>query len=194
MEKVTIRNEVKQKIASMSDEQYNTLSHMICHRALQEYVIQEGKIIAVTISNKPEVHTITLIEALWQQGKCVAVPKCDVKARTMDFYVIRDFSQLETVYMHLKEPIPAMTEYVSKQKIDVVVVPGVAFDDGGYRVGYGGGYYDRFLVDYQGELVTLAFDEQLYEVVPKEIHDVPVHRIITQSRVIDCLKNRKGQQ
>lgn len=191
MEKSVLRKQVKELIAVMPNEQYNKLSAVICDKALQEPSIQEGETIAVTISNRPEVDTSILIKNLWKLGKRVAVPKCNAKTKEMDFYVIQDFSQLETVYMHLKEPIPSLTSYVGADDIDLIIVPGVVFDLSGYRVGYGGGYYDRYLTNYKGALLALVFDEQLFPQVPSESHDIPVHRILTQTVTIDCLHNKE---
>lgn len=191
VEKSILRKQVKDSIGAMSNEQYNELSIVICDKALQDFSVQEGKTIAITISNRPEVDTNILIENLWKLGKRVAVPKCNAKTKEMDFYVIQNFSQLETVYMHLQEPIPSKTEYVRVDDIDLIIVPGVAFDKLGYRVGYGGGYYDRYLMNYTGSLLTLAFDEQVFSQVPSESHDIPVHRILTQTLTIDCLHNRR---
>lgn len=193
MDKSKFRQLVKERVTLMSEDRYSNVSRLICQKALQEHCIQRAEIIAVTISNRPEVDTLAFIEELWRLGKQVAVPKCNAKTREMDFYVFTDYNQLETVYMHLQEPIPTLTKRVSANEIDVIIVPGVAFDKRGYRVGYGGGYYDRYLSFYKGALVAFVFDEQLFTQVPFEDHDIPVHRIITQSTEIDCFLNRKGQ-
>ena len=130
-------------------------------------------------------------EVLWSLGKRVAVPKCNPKTKEMDFYIIEGFYELETVYMHLREPIPAVTEYVDPASIDVMIVPGVVFDENGYRVGYGGGFYDRYLVHFNGELISMVFDEQLQYHVPTKDHDIPVNNIFTQTRIINCRRNRE---
>ena len=78
------------------------------------------------------------------------------KTREMSFYAIESFAQLETVYMHLREPIPAKSEFVDANEMDIIVVPGVVFDPYGYRIGYGGGYYDRYVLNYnKGKLMSL---------------------------------------
>ena len=74
------------------------------------------------------------------------------------------FDQLESVYFGLLEPIEAETDFVAKDNIDLLIVPGIAFTEPGYRTGVGGGYYDRYLQHYQGRTVSLAFHEQI---VPK---------------------------
>lgn len=191
MDKKEIRQQIQRILKGIPFEQYKSDSYAIAMKVLLAPSIIEGKTIAVTISNYPEVDTIALIEALWSLGKRVAVPKCNPKTKEMDFYIIEGFYELETVYMHLREPIPAVTEYVDPASIDVMIVPGVVFDENGYRVGYGGGFYDRYLVHFNGELVSMVFDEQLQYHVPTKDHDIPVNNIFTQTRIINCRRNRE---
>ncbi len=187
MDKTTLRNEVREALANMSATTYRDQSFAVAKKVLQEPYIIEANTIGITISNKPELDTIHLIEALWQLGKKVAVPKCNAKTREMSFYAIESFAQLETVYMHLREPIPTECEFVDANEMDIILVPGVVFDIKGYRIGFGGGYYDRYVLNYKkGKLMSLLFDEQLYEQVPIENHDCPVDFIFTPTKRIDC--------
>ena len=190
MQKSKLRKEVQSSLACMTSTVYRNQSFAVAKKVLQEPSIKEATIIGATISNIPEVDTIHLIEALWRLGKKVAVPKCDPKTRQMTFFVIDSFAQLETVYMHLREPITTQCEFVDASEIDVMLVPGVVFDKRGYRIGYGGGYYDRFLLKYKGELLSLIFDEQLRNEVPTETHDCPVNVLLTPTQRIDCLELR----
>jgi len=187
VDKTTLRNEVREALANMSATTYRDQSFAVAKKVLQEPYIIEANTIGITISNKPELDTIHLIEALWQLGKKVAVPKCNAKTREMSFYAIESFAQLETVYMHLREPIPTECEFVDANEMDIILVPGVVFDIKGYRIGFGGGYYDRYVLNYKkGKLMSLLFDEQLYEQVPIENHDCPVDFIFTPTKRIDC--------
>ncbi|GLC88639.1 5-formyltetrahydrofolate cyclo-ligase [Lysinibacillus piscis] len=195
MDKAMMRKEVQTRLATISAENYRSQSFVIANKVLQEPYIIEGNMIGLTISNQPEVDTVHLIEALWQLGKRVAVPKCHAKTKQMSFYEIESFAQLEMVYMQLREPIPELCELVDAADLDVIIVPGVVFDSSGYRIGYGGGYYDRYLCNYErGKLLSLLFDEQLYERVPTEAHDYPVDIIITPTKRIDCVKERGVNQ
>lgn len=191
MDKTSLRNKVREALSNMSATTYREQSFAIARRVLQEPYIIEANTIGITISNKPEVDTIHLIEALWKLGKTVAVPKCNAKTREMSFYAIESFALLETVYMHLREPIPEISEFVDANEMDIILVPGVVFDTQGYRIGYGGGYYDRYVLHYKkGKLMSVLFDEQLYEQVPVETHDYPVDLIITPTKRIDCEAQR----
>ena len=104
----------------------------------------------------------------------------------MDFRILTSFDELETVYIDLLEPIVEQTESIGKEQIDLLIVPGVVFSNDGYRIGFGGGYYDRYMTDYKGATISLAFHSQVNHEVPIEAHDIPVQKIITERDFIDC--------
>lgn len=186
MDKKQLRNEMLQQLNSMPYQVYRERSLKIARNLLNEQAIKEAKTIAITLSNKPEVDTSFIIEQLWKMNKEVVVPKCEVKQRAMQFYAIETFAQTERAYKNILEPIPELCEPVAKTQIDVVIVPGVVYDNKGYRIGFGGGYYDRYLADFTGKKIALAFDEQLIETVPRESHDLPVHIIVGEHERFIC--------
>ncbi|KGR91513.1 hypothetical protein CD30_05510 [Ureibacillus massiliensis 4400831 = CIP 108448 = CCUG 49529] len=192
MEKKALRNKIRQLLSEMNDSDYYRYSEIIADKLRNEEAIINAKTVALTISNKPEVDTYLIIEKMWDLNKKVVVPKCNPKNHSMRFFEIQHFDQLEKVYMDLLEPIPHKTISVEANDIDVIIVPGIVYDLKGYRIGYGGGYYDRYIVNYKGKLISIAFDNQIVEEVPKESHDRPVDMIITQSRIINCSNYRKG--
>ena len=194
MDKKVIRNNMRQQLKRMDEETYFHRSRLILQRLLQEPSIIKGKTIAVTMSGFPEVETREIIKALWGMKKIVAVPKCEPKTHKMDFYAIINFDQLETVYLNIEEPKIVESTSIPKQEIDVMIVPGVVFNEVGYRVGFGGGYYDRYLSAFSGEKMSIAFDEQIVDAVPTEAHDIPVNIILTDKRRIHCVTNREGKQ
>lgn len=175
----------------MDPEQFKVSSLHIKEHLFKEPSFMEGKTIAITISNKQEVDTKEIIESLWNHKKKVVVPKCNSVDRSMNFYEINNFNQLENVYMDLLEPNPKCTHLVSPDHIDCIIVPGIVFDKKGYRIGYGGGYYDRYLTQFKGMLISLAFNIQIRNSVPVEEFDIPVDLILTETDRIDCMKNRR---
>ncbi|TWT09129.1 5-formyltetrahydrofolate cyclo-ligase [Planomicrobium sp. CPCC 101079] len=181
MEKVQQRKLVLDQMKKMDKDIYREKSEKIRGCLLEDPAFKAAKTIGVTIAAFPEVDTLPLIEYAWQNGKRVAVPKCDPLTRTMDFYEIVNFDQLERVYMNLKEPKVSETTYLGPEQIDMMIVPGVVFSRSGYRIGFGGGYYDRYLSNYAGVTRSLAFDLQIVDSVPVEVHDVPVEGIYTES-------------
>lgn len=124
----------------------------------------------------------------------VVVPKCTPIDRSMIFYEIQSFDQLERVYMHLLEPNPLKTKAVASQNIDLLVVPGIVYSQQGYRIGYGGGYYDRFLTKFKGDTLSLAFDIQVVNDVEYDVFDLPVNKIITPTNIFQCKQIREKDE
>ena len=188
MNKKIIRNEMIETLKKMNHTKYKQLSLLIKDGVVASPEFLESEIIGITISRFPEVDTRLIIEAAWAQGKEVAVPKCNPETRTMDFRLIKSFEDLETIYMDLLEPIVTETTSVLKEDISLQIVPGVVFSDEGYRIGFGGGYYDRYMKEFQGEVLSLAFEKQTGKPVPVESHDIPVGKIITEKGIRYCRK------
>jgi 5-formyltetrahydrofolate cyclo-ligase len=188
MGKKFLRNQVLANINSLDILEHDILSNEITKRFLASTEYKGAHTIGITISRYPEVNTRFIIEAAWSAGKKVAVPKCNTIDRSMDFRTIYAYDDLEVVYMNLLEPIIKNTESVRKVEIDLQVVPGVVFNQEGYRIGYGGGYYDRYMKDFAGKSASLAFEQQVGLNILVEGHDLPVEQIFTPERVIDCRK------
>ncbi|ABO67734.1 MULTISPECIES: 5-formyltetrahydrofolate cyclo-ligase [Geobacillus] len=147
---------------------------------------QEAKVVAITIAKETEVDTVPIIERAWQEGKTVGVPKCNPMTKTMTFRQIASFAQLEKAYAGLLEPIEEQTTALGHDEFDLIIVPGVCFTKTGYRIGYGGGYYDRYLQGITATTAALAYSFQVVEDIPVEDHDVPVEFMITDQGVIHC--------
>jgi len=186
LEKSILRKITLQVLNNLDLLVYKQKSNKIHKKILLEKNIKKAQVIGITLSSFPEVDTWELIKELWAQGKRVAVPKCEPSTRGMTFYEISSFDQLEVVYMKLNEPIPSVTQKVEATQIDALIVPGVVFDKNGYRIGFGGGYYDRFLSGYDGNTIAVAFDSQIVGTVPVDRFDLPVECILTETIRINC--------
>ncbi|MBT2754731.1 5-formyltetrahydrofolate cyclo-ligase [Mesobacillus foraminis] len=186
-EKKKLRTAMKGKLEELNLPLYEDLSCQIARNLYSDVSWVEARTIGITLSRAPEVDTFQLIRKAWEQGKRVAVPKCQPKNREMIFRQLTRFAQLETVYSNLYEPVEAETEMVEPDKIDLLIVPGLAFTKTGYRLGFGGGYYDRFLKCYSGRTLALAFEQQLVPDLPIETHDLPVSKIVTENGVFHCV-------
>lgn len=149
---------------------------------------QNARTIGITISTEIEWDTYTIIEKAWREGKIIASPKCVVKTREMYYYAWNHQKQIQTGYAGIKEPIPQKTKRILHSDIDLLIVPGVVFDTDGYRIGYGGGYYDRMLADYSGATISLCSERQLIQQIPRESYDLSVEQIITEERTIDTAR------
>jgi 5-formyltetrahydrofolate cyclo-ligase len=102
----------------------------------------------------------------------------------LSFHKITQFSQLESVFYGLFEPIIDQTIEVRHEDIDLLIVPGLAYTRDGFRLGFGGGYYDRYLPQYKGKSISLAFHFQVIPHFPLEEHDIAVSKLITNEEVI----------
>lgn len=180
------RQEMLNKLQHMPAATYAQRSAKIVKRLTETPQFHVAKTIAVTMSNFPEVETRGFIEHVWSLEKKIVVPKSNPKTRQMTFYKITDFRQLEVVFAGIEEPIESMCEAISPEQMDLVIVPGVVFNKKGYRIGFGGGYYDRFLAGYRGATIALAFEEQVCDDIPVDAHDIPVQHVITDQRMLHC--------
>ncbi|MGE7879582.1 5-formyltetrahydrofolate cyclo-ligase [Peribacillus muralis] len=181
--KKKLRQEVKSRLMKLTKQEHEERSNGIADNLFSLEEWKKAKTIGITISIHPEVPTVRIIEQAWREGKGVAVPKCDPDKKTMEFRKISSFNQLETVYHGLLEPV-AETAKVTKDELDALIVPGLAFTKEGFRLGFGGGYYDRFLPGYKGATLALAYEIQLVDELPVEVHDIAVGKLITPSKVL----------
>ncbi|MEH7492786.1 5-formyltetrahydrofolate cyclo-ligase [Neobacillus niacini] len=183
-EKKIIRKEMQESLAQLTKPYYEHYSTKIATTLYMDEDWLNAKVIGITISKEPEVDTYQIIRKAWEVGKEVVVPKCNPKDKTLTFRKITEFSQLESVFYGLLEPIIEQTMEVYPEDIDLLFVPGLAYTSEGYRLGFGGGYYDRYLTSYYGKTLSLAFHFQVIPQFPIEKHDIPVSKIITNDEVI----------
>ncbi|WP_409270658.1 5-formyltetrahydrofolate cyclo-ligase [Neobacillus sp. SCS-31] len=183
-DKQKLRKAMMDRLNSIAEGEYRERSERIASNLFRNPVWEKTEVIGITISRPPEADTYKIIENAWREGKRIAVPKCLPATREMQFRYLTDFSQLEKVYYGLLEPMVERTAPAEPNDISLLVVPGLAFSRSGYRLGFGGGYYDRFLADYKGETVSLAFNSQMVEDLPIEKHDLPVGLILTEDAAI----------
>jgi 5-formyltetrahydrofolate cyclo-ligase len=184
MDKKQLRQEMKERLSLLKKPQYEDKSYRIAQTLFRDSDWKNADTIGITISNPPEVDTYQIIRKAWELGKTVVVPKCNSSEKQLGFRKLDRFSQLESVFFGLYEPNELLTNEVHADKIDLLIVPGLAFNKKGYRLGFGGGYYDRFLMNYHGVKISLAFDSQIVSSLPIEAHDLPVTKIITDDEVI----------
>lgn len=133
-----------------------------------------------------EVETRELVQRALDAGKVVACPRVALQPRRLESLAIASLEDLVLTLRRLWEPDPAVSPPVDPAAIDLVLVPGLAFDRHGGRLGFGAGYYDRFLPTTDALRVGLAFSLQLVDRVPVTPNDVPVHWLATEQAAIAC--------
>lgn len=183
-DKKSLRQQLKEKLSQLSKPLYEDYSYKIAKQLYNDEDWKNANVIGITISKYPEVDTYQIIRKAWELGKKIVVPKCDPADKTMAFRMLSEFSQLECVFYGLYEPIEELTRKMEPGEIDLLIVPGLAYTEEGFRIGFGGGYYDRYLKDFSGQTVSLAFHTQMIPSFTVEKHDMPISKIITNERVI----------
>jgi len=137
------------------------------------------------VSKDSEVYTYGMIrELLNKKNKKTVVPK--VKKENLVLSLLCNFNELEKGAFNVLEPKPECIRIINPTKIEVALIPGIAFDLRGHRVGYGKGYYDRLLKKTKALKIGLAFEEQIIDNLPNEYEDVAMDLIVTDKRIIKC--------
>lgn len=132
-----------------------------------------------------EINIDRCIEHALSNGKKVALPVCIDNRGNMEYYYINSLSDIKTGFYGVREPDTVMCSRVKDFSNSLCVVPGIAYDKKGYRLGYGKGYYDRFLKKFTFISVGLCYNELVMETLPTGEYDVPVDYIITQNGIIN---------
>lgn len=186
LEKTKLRKKMLEQLQILPKEKRLSYSQVIYLTLFSQPEWKNANVIGVTISTRNEINTKPIIEKAWKEGKKVVVPKCNSGNNSLDFRRIDSFDEVAKGYYSLEEPIMAVTTPYCKESIDFLIVPGVVFDKTGIRIGFGGGYYDRYLSDYKGNTTSLAYELQIIEKIPNEQHDIPVGTIISEISTYNC--------
>lgn len=161
------------------DENYRLQRDIRIYNKLMELpLIAEADTVFTYVSTEIEVDTILFIDAMLSFGKTVAVPKCEGKE--MRFYAIDSLADLQTGTFGIPEP--SGTEEITDYKRSVCITPALSFSEKGFRMGYGGGYYDRFLAEYTGTSIGICYEDFIGEIVTEE-YDLPVKIVVTEEKI-----------
>ena len=184
-----IRNKVQEERDALSRGEWAAQSEAVFQRLWSVEDFQDAGTVFFFLSFRSEVDTVPMIKRAMAEGKRVCLPYTCTDSKQMVASHILDFEgDLEPGNYDIMEPRADSIRPVPPEEIDVIVMPGVAFDSSGRRLGYGGGYYDRFLDRCQPDCLRIApcFCLQVIEEVPCAEHDQRIHMIVTEKRVINC--------
>ena len=174
-----MRDQISKQTASQN-------SASIYTRLIQMSLYQSAQNIACYVSIKNEVDTQQIIQNALMQKKQVGVPITQSDG-IMEFQTLTNTNELQKVHHGLLEPTTNPQKIISPRKFDLAIVPGIAFDRQGHRIGSGGGYYDRYLAQTNAIRIGLAYDFQLLENIPTEPHDLKMDWVITENESIQIL-------
>ena len=162
-------------------------SRLIEENLWQLEEIAGAEILFIYVNYRSEVETLTMIRHCLAKGKQVAVPLTDLRNSRLLPYAVNDPDQdLRPGYCGIPEPVQGRLVAIDPRAIETVILPGSVFDEQGGRLGYGGGYYDRFLANDAPEArrVGIAFEQQLVEQLPLLPHDKRLHTLVTEKRIL----------
>lgn len=182
--KERFREEMLTSFAQIGEEEHQEISNALQKRLFQSGLWENADTIAVYLSVRNEWDTRKIVEKAWADGKRVAIPKTIPDTKELIFYAITDWSQTVKGPFSLEEPNTEETSVVEKDEIELMLVPGLVFTKEGYRIGFGGGYYDRFLADFIYPTVSLVHTNQLIDSFYIESFDIPVNYMITEQGII----------
>lgn len=175
MDKTALREKIRRQKRAMTEEDIVRRSEKLSELFVASSAYQNAKTIYGYLPYNQEVRTVPMLEQALKDGKRVAVPK--VYGDTMRFLYIEDFSQVEKGYAGIPEPI--FDGPVAEDQTALVLMPGLAFTKNGDRMGYGGGFYDRFLAEEPSHpTLALCYDFQIFESLPTEEFDIPVDTVL----------------
>ena len=175
MDKKELRKKIREQKRAMTEEQIVAASQRLGELFLHCRQYQGAKTIYGYLPYNQEVRTVPMLEQAMRDGKRVAVPKC--YGEEMRFIYMDDLSKVEKGYANIPEPIA--DDPVADDKTALVLMPGMAFTTDGKRMGYGGGFYDKFLAaEPDHPTVALCYDFQMVEDLPTEEYDIPVDCVL----------------
>lgn len=187
LEKQRLREERLAARETLSEKERVRLNDCITKKLLASPEYADAATVLTYVSVSSEVSTRKFIECALRDGKTVAVPRC-LPGHRLEFVAITSLDQLVAAPFNLLEPAEELSALTEDQMSNTIcIVPALLVDTKGYRLGYGAGFYDRFLSTYSGKKICLAYQQNLSKtMLPHTEFDVPVDMIITESAVLTC--------
>lgn len=191
--KAELRRRTVERRRAMDAAARAALSARIAERLFELEAYRRARLVHLYVGAvEGEVETRAIALDALRQGKRIVCPRVAKDPSRLEHYEIRSLDELIESPRGLWEPDPARAREVELGAIDVVLVPGIAFDRWGNRIGFGAGHYDRFLAEIAAPKIGLAFSLQIVDRVPYSLRDVPLDWIVTEAETIACRANRES--
>lgn len=187
------RNRIKKLRSNQTDLDRGSKSVAIGKRLGSLHEFQTARAIAFYSSTQGEVNTDGMIDSSLREGKKISMPKVDTKSVDITFYQIHSRKDMKLGKYGILEPPRNHGSVVTGPELDIIIVPGIAFDPNCDRLGYGKGHYDSFLREIGAMKVGLAFDFQIVPKINRVEGDVQMDLVITESRLLRCYVEKVGK-
>lgn len=185
MGKKEIRESLLKKRNLLSYDEVQVYSNLIEKNLYNLELFKNANNIFIFVSYKNEVNTHNIIKNALKLNKNIYVPVVDPKSKTMKASRLRDFSNLKENYMKILEPSSEYQDFIDPDIIDLAIVPGLLFDKDGYRIGYGGGFYDKFFRSLKRDIKKLGIGYDFQFTTGNTLHDdfdIPVNYFLSEKK------------
>lgn len=185
MDKKSLRKEMLRNRSKIPEDTREEYSKIIANSLFDTDHYKNAQTVMAFISFGSEINTRYIIEHAIKEGKIVVIPVMVPETRELKVSRILDFSELELGHYNIPTQKEECLRFLDPKTIDLILTPGLIFARDGYRVGYGGGYYDRFLANHKDvDKIAIGFDMQVVDKVPTDEYDIPVDYILTEKSFI----------
>lgn len=182
--KEALRKRVASLRRALNSEARAARSVSACRHVTQERAFVDARVVLGYAALRFELDPEAALDRAWALGKTVALPRVDPESGALSLHVVSKGDALSESAWGVREPL-ATSPCIAPEAVDLVLVPGLAFDARGYRLGFGKGFYDRLLPGLTRAVrIGLAFELSLLPEIPAEPHDVPMHFVITEKRIL----------
>lgn len=178
-----LRQDIKRKINALDIVYCQEADRKIHDKVIQLPEYENAKCIFCFVGTVDEINTTPIIEHALDSGKCVAVPVCISKG-IMESYVIKSLEELQSGSYGIMEPDIKLSEKIEPSRIDLAIVPCLSANSKGQRIGYGGGFYDRYLMRTDAYRMVLCREKIMCGDIPVEEHDLKMDMVVSEERVI----------
>lgn len=192
LDKTSFRQNLLAARKNSSPEARRLADQQIAHTLVNLPVWQNARTIGCYVALPDEVQTLGILKLGLKTLKLVAAPVITQKSEPMQFYQVTSIPGLQPGPMGILQP--PREHVLLAENLDLLIVPGLGFDLVGRRLGYGGGYYDRYLAEFSGITLALAYDLQVVDHIPATPHDRPVQMLLTETRIFNFTGSSRPPQ
>ena len=190
--KATLREKYRNVRTAMTEDEKNGYDKAIAEQVRRLWQYEKNDTLLIYVSTPIEVDTHAIIKQALENGKKVAVPRCVTGTRNREFYYIRSLDDLKPGAFGVLEPVPEKAEQMTDFSRGLCIVPAFSYDWSGFRLGYGKGYYDRFLSRFEGNIIGICYSSCVQRSLPHGRFDRPVELLVTESFLRRTSKPSEG--
>ncbi|MGP1361237.1 MAG: 5-formyltetrahydrofolate cyclo-ligase [Candidatus Fimenecus sp.] len=181
-DKISLRKYEKSRRKKLLDIEKRQLDKKICEKLLKSEAFEQAEIIFAFSPLEIEIDITSVLEASLREKK-LALPKCYSKNKKMAFYLIKSLSELKISEYNILEPLEDKDNEIMPNENTLIIVPGLVFSKNGERVGFGAGYYDRYLADNKAKTISICYEKSLVDRIETNIYDIRIDEIITENNI-----------